>query len=127
MLAYFGTPAIIKYFNIPASVPVFLAFWPLMIIGMVWQFVLSLILVYREQGTLKWQTISKRMWYNRPRNPKTGESNNWLFLWVIPFMALSVEFYFDVYYSSTRHRRFHFPISQKPAPIPIQPGVPDDP
>ncbi|MBA7703066.1 hypothetical protein ES703_111848 [subsurface metagenome] len=62
VLAYFGVPAIIKCFNIPASVPLFLVFWPLMIIGMVWQFVLSLIIVYRENGNLKWQTIRKRMW-----------------------------------------------------------------
>ena len=96
VLGYFGTPAVIKYFNIPASVPVFLVFWPLLIIGMVWLFVLSLIIVYRENGDLKWQTIRKRMWYNRPRNPKTGESNNWLFLWVIPFMALSFALMFII-------------------------------
>ncbi len=95
-LAYFGTPAIINIFNIPASVPLFLVFWPLMIIGMAWQFVLSLIIVYRENGNLKWQTIRKRMWYNRPHNPKTGECNNWLFLWVIPFMALSYALMFII-------------------------------
>ena len=44
-LAYFGTPAIIKYFNIPTSVPSFLVFWPLMIIGLSWQFALSPIIV----------------------------------------------------------------------------------
>lgn len=74
MLAYFGVPAIIKYFNIPTSVPLFLVFWPLMIIGMAWQLVLSLIIVYREEGNLKWQTIRKRMWYNRPRNPRTAST-----------------------------------------------------
>jgi len=96
VFAYLGVPAIIKYFNIPASVPLFLVFWPLMIVGMVWQFVLSLIIVYREEGNLKWQTIRKRMWYKRPRNPRTGKYNNRLFLWVIPFMVLSFTLMFII-------------------------------
>jgi len=61
-----------------------------MIIGMSWQFVLSLIIVYRECGNLKWQTIRKRMWYTSPRNPRTGECSNRLFWWVIPFIALAL-------------------------------------
>lgn len=89
LFAFVVTPAVIRWFNIPSSVPSFLVFWPFMIIGLMWQFVLSLIIVYRESGNLKWQTIRKRMWYNKPRNPRTGRSNYWLFLWAIPFIALS--------------------------------------
>jgi len=60
-----------------------------MIIGLFWQFVLSLIIVYQENGDVKWHTIKKRIWYNKPLDPNTGEYSNRLFLWVIPFIALS--------------------------------------
>jgi membrane protease YdiL (CAAX protease family) len=88
--AFVLTPAIISHFNIPDSVPAFLVFWPLMIVGLVWQFVLSLIIVYRETGELRWRTMKKRMWYTKPRDPKTGEPRTSLFLWVLPFIALSL-------------------------------------
>lgn len=89
LFAFVVTPAVIKWFNIPPSVPSFLVFWPFMIIGLMWQFVLSLIIVRRECGNLKWQTIRKRMWYNKPRDPRTGRSSYWLLLWAIPFIVLS--------------------------------------
>lgn len=87
--AYFVTPAVIKYFNIPSSIPAFLVFWPFMILGLIWQFVLSLIIVHKECGDIKWQTIKKRMQYNKPSNPKTGKYSYKLFWWVIPFIAFS--------------------------------------
>lgn len=90
LLAFVVTPAIISYFNIPASVPPFLVFWPLMILGLVWQFILSLIIIYNETGSLKWETMKKRMWYTRPRDPKTGEERTRLYLWAIPFIALGL-------------------------------------
>jgi membrane protease YdiL (CAAX protease family) len=89
LLAFVVTPAVIKWFNIPPSVPSFLVFWPFMIIGLMWQFVLSLLIVRREYGNVKWQTIRKRMCYNKPLDPRTGKYSRWLFLWVIPFIALS--------------------------------------
>ena len=64
--AFVLTPAIISHFNIPDSVPAFLVFWPLMIVGLVWQFVLSLIIVYRETGELRWRTMKKRMCIPNP-------------------------------------------------------------
>lgn len=57
-------------------------------IGLVWQFVLSMIIVRREEGDLRWSTIRKRMWLNKPRNPKTGQPRNVLWLWVIPLLIL---------------------------------------
>ena len=89
LFAFVVTPAVIRWFNIPPSVPSFLVFWPFMIIGLMWQFVLSLIIVRRECGNVKWQTIRRRMWYNKPRDPRTGRRSYWLFLWAIPVIALS--------------------------------------
>jgi len=90
LLAFFVTPTVIRYFNIPANVPEFLVFWPLMIFGLVWQFILSLIIIFREHGNLKWQTVKKRMWYNLPREPGTGLYRKRLFLYAVPFIALAL-------------------------------------
>ena len=90
VLAYIVTPAVIAYLNIPPSVPAFFVFWPLMILGLVWQFVLSLIIIRGETGTLKWSVIKERMWYTRPRDPDSGEYRPTLWLWVLPFIGLSL-------------------------------------
>ncbi len=57
-------------------------------VGLIWLFVLSMIIVYREEGNLRWSTICHRLWLNKPRNPKTGETNNKLWLWLIPLAVL---------------------------------------
>lgn len=88
--AFVLTPAIIGWFDIPSSVPAFLVFWPLMIVGLVWQFVLSLIIVRSETGELSWKSMKERMWYTKPRDPKTGRKSYTLFLWAIPFLLLSL-------------------------------------
>ncbi|MBN2057922.1 MAG: CPBP family intramembrane metalloprotease [Candidatus Saganbacteria bacterium] len=88
-LAFYVTPALIKYLEIPASVPPFLVFWPLMTLGLVWQFILSLIIVYREKGDIHWSTIRQRMWYVKPKDPRTGKENIRLLWWAVPFIALS--------------------------------------
>ena len=89
ILAFVVTPAVISCFNIPQSVPAFLVFWPFMNVGLMWQFVLSLIIVKREHGDIKWHTVRRRMWYIKPHNPRTGSSSYWLLLWAIPFIVLS--------------------------------------
>ncbi len=89
LFAFVVTPAVIRWFNIPPSIPSFVVFWPFMIMGLMWQFVLSLIIVRRECGNVKWKTIRERMWYNKPRDFRTGRPSYWLFLWAIPFIALS--------------------------------------
>ncbi|MBN1166246.1 MAG: CPBP family intramembrane metalloprotease [Methanospirillaceae archaeon] len=88
--AYIVTPALIQYLAIPDSIPPFLVFWPLMTIALVWQFILSLIIIYTESGKLRWQDMKRRMWYTKPIDPKTGRHNCRLFLWVIPFILLSL-------------------------------------
>jgi hypothetical protein len=60
----------------------------LMTVGLIWLFVLSLIIVYREEGNLRWVTIRRRMWLNTPRDLKTGEPRRKLWLWLIPLILL---------------------------------------
>lgn len=58
----------------------------LLMIGLMWLFVLSMIIVRQEEGDLRWETIKRRLRLNTPRDPKTGESRRRLWLWVIPFL-----------------------------------------
>lgn len=68
--------------------------WYLLIGGMIWQFILSMILLYQEGALRSWAVFKDRVWLNAPRSPKTGRANYWLLLWLIPmfglYMALEV-------------------------------------
>jgi membrane protease YdiL (CAAX protease family) len=60
--------------------------------GLIWQFVLVLILVYREQGSLRWPVLKDALWLHAPRRPSTGRRGGLLWLIVIPLIvALGVE------------------------------------
>lgn len=59
----------------------------LIALGLVWLFVLSLILVRREEGDLRWATVKHRLRLNAPREPATGEPRRRLWLWVVPFLV----------------------------------------
>ena len=59
----------------------------LLTLGLVWLFVLSMIIVRREEGDLRWATIKRRLRLNTPRDPTTGEPRGRLWLWVVPFLV----------------------------------------
>jgi membrane protease YdiL (CAAX protease family) len=58
--------------------------------GLIWLFVLSMIIVRQEEGDLRWATVKRRLRLNPPRDPRTGETRRRLWLWVIPFLIASV-------------------------------------
>lgn len=57
-------------------------------VGLIWQFILSLMLVYRDEGDLRWTTIRRRLRLNTPRDPRTGQPRPTLWLWAIPLVLL---------------------------------------
>jgi membrane protease YdiL (CAAX protease family) len=58
----------------------------LMTVGLIWLFVLSMIIVWKEEGDLRWATIRRRLRLNAPQDPRTGKTRRRLWLWVIPFI-----------------------------------------
>jgi uncharacterized protein len=58
-------------------------------VGLVWQFVLVLLLVRREQGTLRWPVVREALWLRAPRNPRTGRRGGLMWL-VVPVLAVGV-------------------------------------
>src|SRR5688572_20470576 len=58
--------------------------------GLIWLFVLSMIIVRQEEGDLRWTTIKRRLRLNAPRDRNTGETRRRLWLWILPFLLASV-------------------------------------
>jgi uncharacterized protein len=60
--------------------------------GLVWQFVLVMTLVRREQGTLRWPVVRDALWLRAPRAPRTGRRGGKLWLLVLPLsVAVAAE------------------------------------
>jgi len=60
--------------------------------GLIWQFLLVVILVRREQGTLRWPVVKDALWLHAPLRPKTGRRGGRAWLIVIPLIvALAAE------------------------------------
>jgi membrane protease YdiL (CAAX protease family) len=62
----------------------------LLTVGLVWQFVLSTLLLYREEGNIRIATIRRRFWLHGPVSPKTGQKDNRLWWLLIPFLVLNI-------------------------------------
>jgi membrane protease YdiL (CAAX protease family) len=62
----------------------------LLTVGLIWQFVLSMIILYLEEGNLRLATIRRRFWLNTPISPKSGQKNNGLWWMLIPFLLLLI-------------------------------------
>jgi uncharacterized protein len=80
LLAWVVGPAIIPHTSLHPG----LVHWMLMVVGMMWQFVVSLAVLRHELGSLHWPSLKRRIWLNLPRDPRTGKARKVLFLWVAP-------------------------------------------
>jgi membrane protease YdiL (CAAX protease family) len=52
--------------------------------GMLWQLVLVLALVWREQRSLRWSVVTSALWLRTPRNPRTGLRDRRLWWVLVP-------------------------------------------
>jgi len=59
-------------------------YWCLMILGMIWQFVLSVIILKKELGHITWQKLKVRLWINHPIDPITKQVKKSAYWLVIP-------------------------------------------
>jgi uncharacterized protein len=58
----------------------------LLTVGLVWQFVLAMIILYREEGNFRLSTINRRFWLNHPKSARSGETKKALWWWLIPLI-----------------------------------------
>jgi membrane protease YdiL (CAAX protease family) len=73
-------PALVSRVNIHPSIVI----WLLVIGGYVWQFIVSLYLIYGDIGTLRLSAVGERIWLTMPRDPNTNKSKTKLFWWLVP-------------------------------------------
>ena len=85
LLGWVVAPAIIPSSPLHPGI----TYWLLMIAGMAWQFVVALVILYRELGTLRWSAIRQRTWLQTPRDPRTDQPNRRLFWWLLPPLLFS--------------------------------------
>jgi len=86
VLAFVVAPAIIPHTSLHPG----LVHWMLMVVGMVWQFVVSLTVLRRELGGLHWPTVKERIRLNLPRDPGTGRPRRVLLWWAVPALAANI-------------------------------------
>ncbi len=60
----------------------------LLTLGLIWQFVLVLILVRWELGGLQWSHVREALWLLPPRDPKTGREGGRVWWWALLFVVL---------------------------------------
>lgn len=87
-LAWLVAPALEDSFDGEGNVPMAKALLFLLTAGLIWQFVLVVVLVWREQGTLRWPIVREALWLRSPRDPKSGRRGGRLWLVVIPLALL---------------------------------------
>ena len=89
-LAWLVAPWLAHQMDGPAALPRALIL--MLTAGLVWQFLLVLGLVYREQRSLRWSVLKDALWLHAPRSPKTGRRGGRAWLITIPLVfALAAE------------------------------------
>jgi membrane protease YdiL (CAAX protease family) len=58
--------------------------------GLIWQFVLTLILLRQEIGSFEWPRVRDALWLRPPRDPKTGRVGGKVWWWALPFVLAFV-------------------------------------
>jgi membrane protease YdiL (CAAX protease family) len=58
-------------------------------VGLGWQFVLTAILVRREQGTLRWSVVRDALWLRSPTSPTSGRRGGRLWWIVLPLLVVT--------------------------------------
>jgi membrane protease YdiL (CAAX protease family) len=87
-LAWLVAPLLADQLAGRGTVPLVKALLITLAAGLVWQFVLVLLLVGREQGSLAWPVLREALWLRAPRSPRTGRTGGRVWWVVVPFALL---------------------------------------
>jgi uncharacterized protein len=88
VLAWLVAPLLADRFGGEGIVPMAKALIVALTIGLVWQFVLVAVLVFREQGTLRLATIREALWLRSPQSPRSGRRGGRVWLVLLPLILL---------------------------------------
>jgi membrane protease YdiL (CAAX protease family) len=85
-LAWVVAPWVAERLDGPLALP--RALLVLLTVGLIWQFVLVLLLVHRERGSLRWAVLKDALWLQAPRSPTTGRVGGRLWLVLVPALLI---------------------------------------
>ena len=88
VLAWIVAPILDDHLSGAGRVPMIKALLLVLTAGMVWQFALVAVLVWREQGTFRWPVVRDALWLRAPRSPKTGKIGGKVWWVLVPFSLL---------------------------------------
>jgi uncharacterized protein len=86
LLAWVVSPWLATRISGPTAIPEALVLS--LTAGMVWQFALVLIVVRREQGSLRWPVLKEALWLRAPVSPSTGRRGGRLWWMLVPLVLL---------------------------------------
>src|SRR3954451_18475688 len=85
-LAWVGAPALARVLSGPTALSRSLILC--LAAGLIWQCLLVLLVVRREQGTLRWAVLKEALWLRAPVSPTTGRRGGRLWWMLLPLIAL---------------------------------------
>lgn len=83
LLAWVAAPLLIPRVQLEPGI----VYWLLMICGMAWQSIVSIVVLRRERARWSWVELRRRLWLEAPRDPRTGHRNLRLLWWIVPGIA----------------------------------------
>jgi membrane protease YdiL (CAAX protease family) len=86
VLAWIGAPLLAD--QLGGDEPLVQALLILLTLGLIWQFVLVLILLRQELGRLRWAQARDALWLRPPLDPKTGRVGGRVWWWAALFVLL---------------------------------------
>jgi uncharacterized protein len=88
ILAWVVAPRLADHLSGAGRIPMIKSLLLVLTAGLIWQFVLVVLLVWHEQRTLRWSKVRDALWLQSPRSPTTGRVGGKLWLIVIPLVLL---------------------------------------
>lgn len=85
-LAWLVAPAVAERLTGEGYVPMVKALSVCLTVGLIWQFVLVVVLVAHEQRSLRWSTVREALWLRSPRSPRSGRIGGRIWLVLIPLV-----------------------------------------
>lgn len=90
LLAWVGAPWLAHRLDGPSQLPKALLIS--LTAGLIWQFVIVVVMVAREQRTLRWSVVREALWLRAPRSARSGRRGGRVWLVLVPLIvALAAE------------------------------------
>lgn len=88
ILAWVVAPGLATRLSGDGNVPMAKALFIALTAGLVWQFGIVVILVWRERRSLRWSTVREALWLRPPRSPRTGRRGGRVWWVLVPLVLL---------------------------------------